>query len=43
MGEGEQVFDTPTGATKFAIISVAATIVSATIGVSSLTLAGYAK
>ena len=41
--EGEQVFDTPTGVAKFALISLAATIVSATIGVSSLTLAGYAE
>ena len=41
--EGDQVFDTPTGVSKFALISVAATIVSATIGVSSLTLAGYAE
>ena len=40
--EGEQIFDTPAGVTKFAVISVAATTVSATIGVSSLTLAGYA-
>jgi integral membrane sensor domain MASE1/DNA-binding CsgD family transcriptional regulator len=40
--EGEQVFDTPTGTIKFALISLAATAVSATIGVSSLTLAGYA-
>ena len=40
--EGDQVFDTPTGVSKFALISVAATFVSATIGVSSLTLAGYA-
>ena len=41
--EGEQVFDTPIGVTKFALISLAATMVSATIGVSSLTLAGYAE
>ena len=41
--EGEQVFDTPTGIAKFALISLAATLVSATIGVSSLTLAGYAE
>ena len=41
--EGEQVFDTPTGVTKFTLISLAATLVSATIGVSSLTLAGYAE
>src|SRR5262245_57851044 len=42
-GEGEQVFDTPSGVVKFALISLAATVVSATIGVSSLTLAGYAE
>ena len=41
--DGDQVFDTPTGASKFALISLGATIVSATIGVSSLTLAGYAE
>ena len=41
--EGEQVFDTPTGIAKFTLISLAATMVSATIGVSSLTLAGYAE
>jgi integral membrane sensor domain MASE1/DNA-binding CsgD family transcriptional regulator len=41
--EGEQVFDTPTGVTKFGLIGLAATLVSATIGVSSLTLAGYAE
>ena len=41
--EGEQVFDTPTGIAKFALISLAATLVSATIGVSSLAVAGYAE
>ena len=41
--EGEQVFDTPTGVAKFTLISLAATMVSATIGVSSLMLAGYAE
>jgi integral membrane sensor domain MASE1/DNA-binding CsgD family transcriptional regulator len=41
--EGEQVFDTPTGIAKFTLISLAATMVSATIGVSSLTLVGYAE
>ena len=40
---GEQVFNTPTGVTKFALISLAATVASATIGVSSLALAGYAE
>src|SRR5262245_43755695 len=42
-GKGEQVFNTPTGVAKFALISLAATLVSATIGVSSLVLAGYAE
>ena len=41
--EGEQVFDTPIGIAKFTLISLAATLVSATIGVSSLTVAGYAE
>src|SRR6476646_1580665 len=41
--EGEQVFDTPTGIAKFTLISLAATLVSATIGVSSLAVAGYAE
>src|SRR5262245_48261158 len=40
---GEQVFDTPIGVAKFALINLAATVVSATIGVSSLTVAGYAE
>src|SRR5262245_36394071 len=40
--KGDQIFDTPNGTIKFALISMAATAVSATIGVSSLTLAGYA-
>src|SRR5262249_13885900 len=39
---GEHVFDTPTSVAKFALISLAAAVVSATIGVSSLTLAGNA-
>ena len=39
--KGDQIFDTPTGTIKFALISLAATAVSATIGLSSLTLAGY--
>ena len=34
--QGEQVFDTPLGVMKFTLISLAATLVSATIGVSSL-------
>lgn len=41
--EGEQIFDTPSGVAKFALISLVVTVVSATIGVSSLTLAGYAE
>jgi integral membrane sensor domain MASE1/DNA-binding NarL/FixJ family response regulator len=41
--QGEQVFDTPIDIAKFTLISLAATLVSATIGVSSLTLAGYAE
>jgi signal transduction histidine kinase/integral membrane sensor domain MASE1 len=40
---GEQVFDTPTGIIRFTLISVGATAVSATVGVSSLTLAGHAE
>jgi integral membrane sensor domain MASE1/DNA-binding CsgD family transcriptional regulator len=42
-GEGEQVFDTPNGVIKFVLIGLAATMVSATIGMGSLTLAGYAE
>ena len=41
--QSEQVFDTPTGIAKFALVSLAAAIVSVTIGVSSLTLAGSAE
>jgi integral membrane sensor domain MASE1/DNA-binding CsgD family transcriptional regulator len=41
--QGEQVFDTPTGIAKFTLISLTATLVSATIGVGSLTVAGYAE
>src|SRR6478752_8093161 len=40
---GDQVFDAPAGIGKFTLISAVATVVSATIGVSSLTLAGYAE
>jgi integral membrane sensor domain MASE1/DNA-binding CsgD family transcriptional regulator/PAS domain-containing protein len=43
LGEDERVFDTPTGVIKFASISLAATMVSATLGVSSLMLAGYTE
>ena len=39
----EQVFETPTGIAKFALMSLAATLVSATIGASSLAVAGYAE
>jgi integral membrane sensor domain MASE1 len=31
-GKGEQIFDTPNGVIKFALISLAATLASATIG-----------
>ena len=41
--DGKQVFDTPSGVAKFALISLGATGVSATIGVSILTLTGYAE
>ena len=41
--KGAQAFDTPTGIAKFALTSLAVTMVSATIGVSSLTLAGNAE
>jgi two-component sensor histidine kinase len=39
---GERVFATPSGVGKFAIISAGTTTISATIGVGSLLLAGYA-
>ena len=41
--DGEQVFATPLGVGKFAIISAVTTTISATIGVGSLLLAGYAS
>jgi integral membrane sensor domain MASE1/DNA-binding CsgD family transcriptional regulator len=41
--QGEQVFDTPTGIAKFTLISLTATLVSATIGVGSLIVASYAE
>ena len=41
--QGEQVFDSPLGVMKFTLISLTATLVSATTGVSSLALAGYAE
>ncbi len=40
--DGRRTFDTPTNVAKFALISVAAAAVAATIGVGSLTLAGFA-
>jgi integral membrane sensor domain MASE1/DNA-binding CsgD family transcriptional regulator len=40
---GDQVLDTPTNVARFALISLTATLVSATIGVSSLAFAGYAE
>jgi two-component sensor histidine kinase/integral membrane sensor domain MASE1 len=40
---GIQVFSTPTGIAKFGLISLAATAVSASIGVGSLAVAGYAE
>jgi signal transduction histidine kinase/CheY-like chemotaxis protein len=39
---GLRVFDTPAGVARFALIALAATPISATIGIGSLTLAGYA-
>jgi PAS domain S-box-containing protein len=39
---GRSTFDTPTGVARFALIGLAATPVSASIGVSSLSLAGQA-
>jgi two-component sensor histidine kinase/integral membrane sensor domain MASE1 len=41
--DGEHVFATPLGVGKFAIISAVTTTISATIGVGSLLLAGYAS
>jgi two-component sensor histidine kinase len=41
--DGRNTFDTPTGVAKFALISFApTTMISATVGVFSLTLAGFA-
>ena len=39
---GLRTFDSPAGVARFALIAFAATSVSATVGVGSLTLAGYA-
>ena len=39
---GLRIFDSPAGVARFALIALAATPISATIGVGSLTLAGYA-
>ena len=41
--DGERIFETPTGVVRFAQICLAATMISATIGVGSLLLAGYAE
>ena len=41
--DGERIFDTPTGVVRFAQICVATTMISATIGVGSLLLAGHAE
>jgi two-component sensor histidine kinase len=41
--DGERIFDTPNGVVRFAQICFAATMISATIGVGSLLLAGYAE
>ena len=40
--DGKRVFDSPGGVGKFALISAATTTISATIGVGSLALAGFA-
>jgi two-component sensor histidine kinase len=40
-GNGDQTFETPTGVAKFALICLAATAISATIGVGSLFLGDY--
>ena len=37
---GLRIFDSPAGVARFALIALAATPISATIGVGSLTLAG---
>jgi signal transduction histidine kinase len=42
-GRGEPIFETPMSVIKFALISLAATMISATIGASSLTITGYAE
>ena len=40
-GDGDRTFETPTGVVKFALICLAATAISATIGVGSLFLGNY--
>ena len=40
---GRKTFDSPTNVAKFALISVAAAAVAATIGVGTLTLAGFSQ
>jgi two-component sensor histidine kinase/integral membrane sensor domain MASE1 len=41
--DGERIFDTPIGVVRFAQICLVVTMISATIGVGSLLLAGYAE
>jgi PAS domain S-box-containing protein len=41
--DGDRVFESPAGVGKFALIGAVTTTISATLGVSSLLLAGYAK
>jgi PAS domain S-box-containing protein len=43
-GGGRKTFDTPSGVTKFALIALGpSTMISATVGLGSLSLAGYAE
>jgi PAS domain S-box-containing protein len=41
--DGDRVFESPAGVGKFALIAAGATTISATLGVSSLLLAGYTE
>jgi PAS domain S-box-containing protein len=41
--DGDRVFESPAGVGKFVLISAVTTTISATLGVSSLLLAGYAE
>ena len=43
LADGERIFDTPTGVVRFAQICRPTTMISATIGVGSLLLAGHAE